>query len=53
MLIGFGIRDRKTFEQAAKYAAGAIIGTAYIKAIENSANIEQPRPTFLTQFYKR
>ncbi|MEO9099133.1 MAG: tryptophan synthase subunit alpha [Ginsengibacter sp.] len=39
ILIGFGIRDHQTFSTACKYAAGAIIGTAYIKAIENAENI--------------
>jgi len=39
VMIGFGIKDNKTFVQACKHAAGAIIGTAYIKAIEND-NIE-------------
>ncbi len=34
ILIGFGIKDNQTFTAACKYAAGAIIGTAYIKAIE-------------------
>ncbi|MFL5809433.1 MAG: tryptophan synthase subunit alpha, partial [Flavisolibacter sp.] len=35
VLVGFGISDKTTFETACKYANGAIIGTAYIKAIEN------------------
>jgi tryptophan synthase alpha chain len=47
LMIGFGIRDHKTFSQACKYAAGAIIGTAYIKAIENSANLEEATTAFL------
>lgn len=47
ILIGFGIRDRSTFEQACKYAAGAIIGTAYIKAIENTDNIDESTKEFL------
>jgi len=37
VMIGFGIKDNKTFSQACKHAAGAIIGTAYIKAIENNS----------------
>ena len=41
VLIGFGIRDHDTFAQACKYAAGAIIGTAYIKAIENADDIDK------------
>jgi len=47
VMIGFGIKDQKTFSQACKYAAGAIIGTAYIKAIENSVNIESDTSKFL------
>lgn len=39
VLIGFGIKDRDTFDMACKYAAGAIIGSAYIKAIENTPDI--------------
>lgn len=47
IMIGFGIKDNKTFSQACKHAAGAIIGTAYIKAIENSNNIEADTKKFL------
>lgn len=47
VLIGFGIRDHQTFSQACKYAAGAIIGTAYIKKIENDDNIENTTQKFL------
>ena len=39
VLIGFGIKTIEDFETASKYAAGAIIGSAYIKAIEHSTNI--------------
>ena len=34
VLVGFGIKDRATFESACKYANGAIIGTAFIKAVD-------------------
>lgn len=34
VLVGFGIRDRETFEQASASAAGAIIGSAFIKALD-------------------
>lgn len=30
-IVGFGIRDSKTFEQSVKYAKGGIIGSAFIK----------------------
>lgn len=35
-LIGFGIHDRGSFEQAASFSDGAIIGTAFIKALEEN-----------------
>lgn len=38
-LVGFGIRDKYTFDVACKYLNGAIIGTAFIKALENSEDI--------------
>ena len=47
ILIGFGIRDHQTFQLACKYAAGAIIGTAYINQIEKTTNIDQTTKEFL------
>ena len=47
VLVGFGIKDKATFSSACKYANGAIIGTAYIKAIENSIDIEADTKRFL------
>lgn len=47
VLIGFGIKDHDTFAEASKYAAGAIIGTAYIKAIANADNIDSETQGFL------
>jgi len=32
-LIGFGISDNETYLKACKYGAGAIIGSAFIKAL--------------------
>ena len=32
-VIGFGISDKKSFEQACEYSQGAIIGTKFIKEI--------------------
>jgi tryptophan synthase alpha chain len=34
VLVGFGIKDKETFESACKYANGGIIGTAFIKALD-------------------
>ncbi len=47
LMIGFGIKDHKSFAQACKYAAGAIIGTAYIRAIEKRSPIESTTQKFL------
>lgn len=35
-LIGFGISDNKTFETACVYANGAIVGSAFIRALQNT-----------------
>ncbi|KPM46597.1 tryptophan synthase subunit alpha [Jiulongibacter sediminis] len=35
-LIGFGIKDHSTFTEASHYANGAIIGSAFIRAIKDS-----------------
>ncbi len=47
VLVGFGIKDKQSFESACKYADGAIIGTAYIKAIEDTTDIRQSTSAFL------
>jgi tryptophan synthase alpha chain len=47
IMIGFGIKDHQTFSKACEYASGAIIGTAYIKAIEHAKNIESATKEFL------
>jgi len=39
-LIGFGISNKATFDTACEHAEGAIIGSAFIKALENSNNIK-------------
>jgi tryptophan synthase alpha chain len=47
VLVGFGIKDKATFETACKYANGAIIGSAYIKALESNENVEVATENFL------
>ncbi|HRI20429.1 MAG TPA: tryptophan synthase subunit alpha [Panacibacter sp.] len=47
ILVGFGIKDKNTFDTACKHANGAIIGTAYIKALENTDDIEKTTKEFL------
>lgn len=38
LIIGFGISNKETFDEACKYASGAIIGSAFVKAISEEAN---------------
>lgn len=52
ILVGFGIKDKQTFDSACKYANGAIIGTAFIKALENADNIEDATKQFLNSILK-
>lgn len=40
-LIGFGISNHATFEQACQYASGAIIGSAFIKVLERATNLSE------------
>ncbi|MEO5563843.1 MAG: tryptophan synthase subunit alpha [Chitinophagaceae bacterium] len=47
VLVGFGIRDKKSFEEACEQSNGAIIGTAFIKALEKSTNEEDSVKQFL------
>jgi len=47
VMVGFGIKDRSSFQAACKSAAGAIIGTAYIKALEENGDVRQATKSFL------
>ncbi len=38
ILVGFGIKDKETFTKSCKYANGAIIGSAFIKALGNGSS---------------
>ena len=47
ILAGFGVKDKTTFDAVCSHANGAIIGSAYIKAIQNNSNIESATEQFL------
>jgi len=53
ILVGFGIKDKQTFESACKYSSGAIIGSAFIKALENRNDIETTTKEFLNKVLKK
>ncbi|HEY6083366.1 MAG TPA: tryptophan synthase subunit alpha [Chitinophagaceae bacterium] len=46
-LVGFGIHDHESFELACKYANGAIIGSAYIKALQSAGEVAQATGKFI------
>ena len=46
-LIGFGISNHETFSTACQYASGAIIGSAFIRVLENSTDLETDVKTYI------
>jgi tryptophan synthase alpha chain len=47
LMIGFGISDKKSFQTVCQYANGAIIGSAFIKAVAKSENVAQTTEDFV------
>ena len=47
ILVGFGIKDKQTFQAACQYSNGAIIGSAFIKALEKSTDVSATTKEFL------
>jgi len=52
VLVGFGIKDKHTFQAACKYSNGAIIGSAYINALQNAMDIENATKQFLDRILR-
>ena len=48
-LIGFNISNRETFENACRYASGAIIGSAFVKSMKPEIPVEISVPGFFRQ----
>jgi tryptophan synthase alpha chain len=46
-LIGFGISNHETFATASKYAAGAIVGSAFVDLLKNSKDLKTDITTFV------
>lgn len=46
-LIGFGISDRQSFVTASSYSNGAIIGSAFIKVLQQAQNLEEEIKTYI------
>ncbi len=51
-LIGFGIRDNATFKAACEYLNGAIIGSAFIKALEGSEDVTKDTINFVERILR-
>jgi tryptophan synthase alpha chain len=48
VLVGFGIKDKASFEAVCQLADGGIIGSAYIKALENNSDVNAATKSFLS-----
>ena len=48
-LVGFGIKDKASFDAVCAYANGAIIGSAYIKALSNGGDLNNITKGFLNE----
>lgn len=49
-IIGFGISDRATFENACKYASGAIVGSAFVQVLQSANDLNKIIPAFVKNF---
>jgi tryptophan synthase alpha chain len=47
VLVGFGIKDQESFDRVAAHAHGAIVGSAYIRALAKSEDIAGDTARFL------
>jgi tryptophan synthase alpha chain len=50
LVVGFGIENREQFREITNYAAGAIVGSAFLRAIENAEDIRQATRDFVAEF---
>ena len=48
VLVGFGIKDKSGFDAVCRITDGAIIGSAFIKALENSTDVNASTKDFLS-----
>ncbi|RIJ41556.1 tryptophan synthase subunit alpha [Pontibacter oryzae] len=46
-VIGFGIHDNETFASACNHASGAIIGSAFVKALQQEGSLQENISTFI------
>ena len=51
IVIGFGIHNHQTFSKACEYANGAIIGSAFVKAIDKSNDLKKDIGNFVASIF--
>ena len=49
IVIGFGISDRASYAAANEYASGAIIGSAFVKALAENGKLTENIEKFMRQ----
>ncbi|MBU3714393.1 MAG: tryptophan synthase subunit alpha [Ferruginibacter sp.] len=49
ILVGFGIKDKASFDAVCNHADGGIIGSAYINALKNATDISATTKAFLNE----
>ena len=50
VLTGFGISDKVSYNQATEFSAGGIIGSAFVKALQESDNTSNAIESFVKKF---
>lgn len=50
LMVGFGIESREQFDEITKFAHGGIIGSAFLRVIENASDVEQATKNFIAKF---
>lgn len=50
LMVGFGIEKREQFEEMTNYAAGAIVGSTFLREIENAEDVRQATHDFVKRF---
>lgn len=50
LMVGFGIENKEQFEEVTKYAAGGIIGSAFLREIENASDVCGATKEFVEKF---
>jgi len=50
IMVGFGIEKREQFLEVINYAAGTIVGSAFLRAIENAKDVRQATRDFVRKF---